>query len=475
MKFVGRTAEVEALKRWQRSPAGSQLTAIYGRRRIGKTRLVEESARGTRFLKFEGLEGEGEEAQMKHFLHTLYGYSGRREHQVLNSDNWVDLFLLLSDFLGDKPAIVLFDELQWMAAEKAGLVSRLKFVWDNCFLKNNRVHLILCGSVSSFLVKRVINSKALYGRIDLVLHLRAMSLKELGQAFMKGRSIYEQLEYYLAVGGIPKYFELFDASQSTRLNLHRLCFSRDAFFFNELDRLFVSHFGKLRHYREAVRALAGKPYLSRSDLIARASLTKGGSATRVLEDLDLAGFVEPYCPVGKDEARMLKRYRVVDYFLRFYYFFIFPVRARIGPTPLPPHQSLPDARFAVWRGLAFEHFCRQNVQELAALLGFSAVRYDVGPWFGRKDMSSGAQVDLLFRRADNVLTLCEVKHKKSVGIDVVSQVEQKAEVLLDSPLNRGKGFTIEKVLVTVYPPAESVFKEGYFSRIVCLDELLSHQ
>ncbi len=474
MRFVGRTAEIEALKRWRENTSGSQLTAVYGRRRIGKTRLVEESAKGFRFLKFEGLEGEDETAQKQHFLHTLYGYSGQREHKLLSSDNWIDLFALLSDFLADKPAIVLFDELQWMAAEKPELVSRLKFAWDNHFLKNNRVHLILCGSVSSFLVKRVINSKALYGRIDLVLHLRAMSLKELGQAFMKGRSIYEQLEYYLAVGGIPKYFELFDPSQSTRLNLHRLCFTRDAFFFNELNRLFVSHFGKSPHYREVVRALADNPHLSRPALIKQANLPEGGSATRILEELDLADLIEPYGPVGNSESKMLKRYRVSDYFLRFYYTFIFPIRNQAGPSPLPPHQSLPDARFAIWRGLAFEHFCRQNAHALATVLGFSAVRYEAGPWFGRKDMSSGTQVDLLFRRADNVLTLCEVKHRKSVGLDIVSQVEQKAEILLNSPLNHGKGFTVEKVLVSVHPPAESVVKAGYFSRIICLDELLPH-
>jgi len=340
-------------------------------------------------------------------------------------------------------------------------------------LKNNRVHLILCGSVSSFVVKRIINSKALYGRIDQVLHLREMSLGELGPAFMGNRSTHEQLEYYLAVGGVPKYFELLDDSQSARLNLHRLCFSRDAFFFNEFDRLFVSHFGKSPHFRHVVRALAGKRFLSRADLIARASLPQGGSATRVLDELELAGFVEAYGPLGNDDARMLKRYRVADCFLRFYFSFIYPMRRRIGPSPLPLHQALPDSRFPVWKGMAFEHFCGQNASALAGLLGFSAVRYDVGPWFGREDMKAGAQIDLLFRRADNVLTLCEVKHKKTLGTKVISQVEKKVEVLLDGPLNRGKGFTIEKVLISVHPVPRSVEAQGYFSRIIGLDELLS--
>jgi hypothetical protein len=168
---------------------------------------------------------------------------------------------------------------------------------------------------------------------------------------------------------------------------------------------------------------------------------------------------------------MLKRYRLTDYFLRFYYTFIHPARMRIGSTPLPAHQAMPDARYTVWRGLSFEHFCRQNTQALARILGFSAVRYDAGPWFQRKDMKSNAQVDLLFMRADNVLTLCETKYRKSVKADVILQVEKKVDVLRDSPIARGKGFTIEKVLISVHPPAPRVLEEGYFSRIICLEEL----
>ncbi len=72
MKFVGRVQETESLRQRWKNPSVSYLVAVYGRRRIGKTRLIEEAAKGIRFLKFEGLEGEDEAAQQKHFIHTLY-------------------------------------------------------------------------------------------------------------------------------------------------------------------------------------------------------------------------------------------------------------------------------------------------------------------------------------------------------------------------------------------------------------------
>ena len=485
--FIGRKAELASLNRWTQNPRGSQISAVYGRRRIGKTRLVEQAAQavqaadakqdarlgaGIRFYKFEGLEGEDEASQQAHFVRTLFGYSGNAAHKLFRSDNWIDHLELLSVFLGEQPAMVLFDEFQWMAAEKTGLVSRLKFAWDNLFIRNNCAHLVLCGSVSSFMVKKVVNSKALYGRIDNIVHLRAMSIGELGDAFMADCSDIEKLDYYLCVGGVPKYFELFDPSKSVRLNLQALCFTRDGYFSDELERLFVSHFGRSPYFRQVVEGLALKRFARREEVIAQTSMSPGGSASAVLDELELADLIESYGPLHNPGARILKRYRLADHFLRFYFAFIHPLKRELALEPIPLHSALPDQRYLVWRGLAFEHFCRQNAESIARILGFSAVRYTSGVWFGRADMRTGAQVDLLFSRADSVVTLCEVKYREELGREVFSQVERKAEAIRNSPLNKGKNFTIEKVLISALPVPDAIAEEGYFSGIVTLDKLV---
>ena len=88
-----------------------------------------------------------------------------------------------------------------MASERGELVSTLKFVWDNYFSTKNRIHLILCGSVSSFIVKKVIQSKALFGRIDLQINLGPLSLGEVRRGFFPSWSRDEVLKIYLALGG----------------------------------------------------------------------------------------------------------------------------------------------------------------------------------------------------------------------------------------------------------------------------------
>ena len=249
--FVGRAGELAALRRFVDQPSRSRITAVYGRRRVGKTRLVNEAYRHARVLHFEGLEGAGSAEQRTHFRNTLYRQSRLEAHRIASTSDWTDLLILLADHVGTEPCVVFFDEFQWMAAGRNELVGKLKYVWDN-YLADACVHLILCGSVSSFLGHKVVPSQALYGRIDEVIRLEPLTFPEARSGFFARRSVIEALEYYLIFGGVPRYLELYDDRRSVRLTMADLCFRPGAYFVDELDRIFVSHFGKVRHYRDIV-------------------------------------------------------------------------------------------------------------------------------------------------------------------------------------------------------------------------------
>lgn len=182
----------------------------------------------------------------------------------------------------------------------------------------------------------------------------------------------------------------------------------------------------------------------------------------------MAGFIEGYGPLHNPGSSHLRRYRVADPFLRFFFRFIQPVRKRIKQLPhgLPLHQALPDRRYEVFRGLALEHLCYHHAHLIAQRLGFSAVLYEYGSWFRKGDLATGAQVDLLFRRADRVLTLCEVKFAQKVGTKVIKEVEQKVQAL--AAMGR---YTVERVLITVHPPTQNLLNEGYFNQVLTVEEL----
>lgn len=468
--FVGRKAQLETLRSAIGHPSHACITAIYGRRRIGKTRLVFEAYPDIQILHFEGLEGVGSADQKKHFIKTLWRHSGLSAHRLVSAVDWEDLLILLAEYVAGKRCVIFFDEFQWMAAGRNELVSKLKYVWDNWFKVADSVHLILCGSISSFLVHKVIRSKALYGRIDHIIELGPLAFGEARAGFFSKRSLREALEYYLVMGGVPKYLELYDPSRSVRLNLAEKAFRPNAYFLHEFERLFTSHFGEVAHYRHLVAYLARRGFASREALAAHVGLKPGGRLSTLLENLCLAGFVERYTSVHSPGSTRLMRYRLTDPYLWFYFRFIRPVSPRIQQSRdgLPLHLGLPDKRYDVFLGHAFERFCIQHASVIAHRLGFGAIAYDFGAWFVRSDLASDAQIDLLFKRADHVITLCEVKHRKRVGREVISEVEKKVEAL------RAKSDdSIEKVLISAFPPARELYDEGYFSRILTAEDFQS--
>jgi uncharacterized protein len=466
MNFIGRKEELALLRTWNKKQ--SRLTVLYGRRRVGKTRLIDESFRGEKVIRFEGIEGQTSRESMLLFRSRMAKEFDMPELLEMSVSGWDSLLSILSRKLGPDPCIVVIDEFQWMAGERGNLVGYLKYAWDNLFLKNNRVHLILCGSVSSFMVKRVIRSKALYGRIDSEITVHPLGLPEIIAEMKIGRSINELIEMYMVTGGIPQYIQLFDWDKSAWLNIRNLCFSPNGFLVNEFERIFASHFGSNAHYRTIIKALA-RGSVTREGLKNRCGLDTGGRVSEYLDNLELAGFIDKFTSVDRPEGVRYARYRLADFYVLFYFRFIAPHRAliRSSSPDAPIARFLPDRLRYPWLGLAFEHICLHHHRRIAECLGFSAVNYSAGTWFSKNDGSPSAQIDLLFVRADKVITVCEMKYtQKTPGSEIIADIERKI-----SAFPNKKRYSIENVLITSAPPAPALLAAGYFQRIITVEEL----
>lgn len=467
MNFIGRRNELDLLESWDKH--SSRLSVIYGRRRVGKTRLVEEYAKKKTIFKFEGLEGQGKKVQQKNFLSQLSLQFNAPELRDLSPGSWSGLFLLLSKYIGTTACVVFFDEFQWMAAGRNELVSYLKFAWDNILAVKNNVHLILCGSLSSFMVKNVLKSRALYGRVETEIHLRPLFLPEILSALGKKRSLRELVELYMVIGGIPQYLKMIDFSRSVRLNLQALCFSPNGYLVNELDRILISHFGKNLIYRHILLYLAKNRWADREQIQKACRRESGGRISEYLENLELAGFIEKYASVDRPQGVRNARYRLADPYLLFYFNFIYPHLKKINQAgnPFPLTHFLPEKKYAPWQGLAFERVCHQHHRLIAEKLGFGAVRYNAGSWFQKGRENAGAQIDLIYTRADGVLTLCEIKFtRRKIGKEIIGDVEKKV-IALPNPAK----LTIETVLITAAEPAKSLVDEGYFNAILTIETL----
>ncbi len=431
--FVGRRDEIRALTEpnWR---GRALLVAIYGRRRVGKTALIEHAYRDRTLWKFEGLEGENTRTQLALFAKELSRYSSHATMEPIRS--WDDALRSLDSALKqyekshDQGAVVFFDEFQWMCEMKSALVTLFKYHWDNHLSRRSNVTFVICGSISSFIVKKVIQSRALYGRVDIEQNLKALSPSESKELLSNAVPLAQALETHMVLGGVPQYLLQLNPQLSLIQNLNEYAFKPSGYFFKEFGRLFVSHFVSHPLYESILQRVAKGP-LSPSDIAKSCGVQSGGGLTRLLEDLELAGFLVKTTPIDKKPSSRLVRYRINDEYLHFYFTFIAPRTADIVSGQVTFSQIVNEARFRQWQGYAFERLCRKYAYEIADYLRFSGINYRSGEWFRRAQHGeSGAQVDLVFVRADKVLTICEMKYVDRLAVKALqAQLGRKKETL----------------------------------------------
>jgi len=390
------------------------LVAVYGRRRVGKTALVEHAYDRDLLWKFEGIEAGNTRTQIQLFLKQLSRCVPGAD--LPQAGDWDEALTLLNKAIaehGRSPSgrtVVFLDEFQWMCEMKTDLVSLFKYHWDNFLSRHSHCVFVLCGSISSFIVKKVIRSKALYGRTDTELHLQPLPFEQCKPLFEGTRLADEALDTYLTVGGIPHYLIEMNPRMSLTQNLSEYAFQPSGFLFREFERLFVSHFAGHPAYEIILRALSSGACTPQA-LAKKCSMESGGTFSSRLRELELAGFVRRLTPLDKSDRSRIVRYRIDDEYLHFYFRFIQPHSAEVLSGAVRPVQILHERAFRQWQGYAFERFCTAHARYIADYLRFSGITYRAGSWFRRPETGQdGAQFDLVFLRNDKVITACELKY-----------------------------------------------------------------
>jgi len=208
--IIGRTEELNSLdKLYQIKQA--KLLAVYGRRRVGKSYLLEQwSKKSKNVIFFEGLKNVDKKVQVANMQKKIKENSNLKSLASLKDYSWPAIFDLLTLCIEEKSKkeklIIVFDEFQWLCSGRSELVSLFKMYWDQKW-KNQNVMIILCGSIASFMVNKVIKSKALYGRIDLEMHIRPFEIQVCAQMLKPIRSHRELLTYFYVFGGNPSLFK----------------------------------------------------------------------------------------------------------------------------------------------------------------------------------------------------------------------------------------------------------------------------
>ena len=369
---------------------------------------------------------------------------------------------------GCRKAILILDEFQWMCNGASELLSDLQRFWDKKWRDKGSVYLILCGSAISFMLGEVLSRKSpLFGRRTRSFDLRAFSLAEAKQ-LLKGKGRFEIAESYLAVGGVPKYLEVLQGHPSFQKAMAREACTASGYFLEEVRFSLSEQLKETEHYFRLLRHLAhGGMGVTELE---QATGIPSGQIMFYLERLQLLGFVSRHIPFQARPNSKTVRYRLDDYFLRFYFAFIAPNYERI-------RRSRGELDFAGvtkdgWNrhaGLCFEQLARDHAERIAGVLGHELG--DLGTYWQRPTKRKpGVQIDLLIGCTDGVTLVCECKWSRNkVGLSAVDELRKRSALFPNS-----RGDTLKLVLVAAGGASKAVHRQSDIS-VVTLDDLFGDQ
>ncbi len=476
MSFVGREYEKANLLSEFERPRAS-LIVMHGRRRVGKTRLLQEFCRDKHSLWIEGLEKGTPQEQRTHFIKQLAEQTKQPFLSRSSCSDWTEAFDCLKELFSvlkkskrkTEKLILVLDEFPWLISQDEKTVALFKYYWDN-FFKQHNLMIVLCGSINTFMIKKVIQSSALYGRIHQEVRLDPLSPSESGRFLGSTPPKKDVVEYSMIFGGIPRYWEEIDPRKSVIQNLNRLCFLKDAFFVREFARLFREEFGSVNVYAAIIKELARTSSLNYTEILKRLKSSVGGGYQEYLDNLSLAGFVNKFTPLNKKKTRLV-RYRLWDEFIHFYSDLIEPSLDQIAKNTRENFlfTQIDKTQWSVWTGLAFERFCIKQTEKIQQVLKIDQLVKNQGSYFSRATTAqNGLQIDLMFDRHDQIVTLCEIKYtNRPVGTELIDEVERKAALYKLSSKQ-----SLQPVLITFSPPTQALIDARYFSHILMLEDLV---
>jgi hypothetical protein len=479
--FVARDEELAILES-QYQKNSSTFVALYGRRRIGKTELINNFFAQKKCFLFSltGAYHATQEAHLANFSDKFSLAFGKSSDEV-NFKTWSEAFIALRNALMDvKPQkgcklSIFIDELPWLADMKNnGFKSALSLFWNDFASKRDDIMLVVCGSATSWIIEHIIDDRgSLANRITATIHLQSFTLKEtrdflLAQGF-KNISPKVLSEYYMVFGGVAHYLGLIDVKKSFIQNIQLLFFSQNALLRTEYNRLFRSLF-KNHHIHELVIKTLVKKWsgMSFSELKQSKKLSSSSQLHRALEELEASGFIAKHFKYGQKKKDTL--YRVKDPFVFFFTKWV----EKTSMVELIQNREYflgiyQSQKYKIWRGYAFENLAHNHILELKESLGIGAVFTTSHYWryVPKSTDEQGVQIDLLLIRADGVANIIECKFtNKPFVIDkkYASELENKVTVFNEQ--------TNHKFMTTVVMFTLNGIKENEYSGYLLSDDVL---
>ena len=473
--LIGRNAEIEQLRRFSAS-GKAEFVAIYGRRRVGKTFLVNNVFANSLTFSMTGILDGDRKAQIHAFCEAME-LAGNPLAQ--KPKDWYEAFQILRRFLHTKQknreqCIVFIDELPSFDTHRSDFVKALGFFWNSWASLQNNFMLIVCGSSTSWMMENIIDSHGgLHDRITHEMHIKEFSLKEV-EAYLNENGFFWDrliiLQAYMVFGGIPYYYSLLSNEDSLAQNIDRLLFSPHGEMRHEFTRLYKTLFSKPEPYISIIEALfKRKEGLSMAELAQTIGKTVNGRLSNMLNNLVDCDIIHFNHIKNKKISKRNGIFQLTDFFSCFYLQFMkdgnreesFWSKSSFAPE------------INTWRGLTFESVCKAHITQIKEALRIGGIRTSYYSWRSNTDINKQkAQIDLIIERADKTINICEIKYSESPYIltkEEYSKLRSRTDAFIQQTAFKGG---IIPIFITVCGLQKNTYSE-YIPITITLDQLFT--
>ena len=418
--FVNRVSELEQLEKRYAS-GKAEFFVLYGRRRVGKTELLARFCEGKRSIFF--VSDLGSEISLRTALSAAVNTTifGPNQMNAVYS-TWEDLLHALAQAAQSERLVVVLDEFPYLVTAHPPLATILQRVWDQT-LKNSQIMLILCGSYIGMMEETVLGYQApLYGRRTAQYLLEPLQFKD-ARLFYPSFPLEDQVRAYAVYGGTPAYLHTIQPEQTLKENILEGVLTRGSFLFDEVRFVLQQELREPRNYFAILQTIAaGKTRLNE---IKQATGIEG--ATAYLDTLQQLHLVERLVPVTETQPQKSRRgiYRLKDHYLRFWFRYVHPNRSQLergGAQIILENQVMSEIDH--FSSLTFEEVCQQFFWQTGLSGKLPFVPKNIGSWWNANE-----EIDLaVLGEKDAALVECKWT-SKPVGIDILAELERKAELV----------------------------------------------
>lgn len=444
--FIGRERELNSLNKLYVS-GKFEFVVIYGRRRVGKTALINQFIRNKKAIYFMGVESNARQ-NLENLSRNILEYSakGQEGSVFLSFQTALEHVFQLAK---EERLVLAIDEYPYLARSSRSLASTLQFLIDR-YKDESRLMLILCGSSMSYMEDHVLAYKApLYGRRTAQMKIQPFDFADTCRYF-ENFSGEDKALIYGIVGGTPQYLLQMDDRLSVEDNIKNTFLNPTSSLFEEPENLLKQEVREPALYNAIITAIA-----TGSSRMAEIS-TKVGENTSVcasyLKNLIALGLVRRETPYGEKASRK-SIYSIDDNMFRFWYRFIPEYSSVIARGAADMAYRRMEPHLSDYMGNVFEEICKQYLWKLL-LDGKSPVEFkELGRWWGTDPSAhSQAEIDIMGDQDKDTALFGECKwtnEKVDAGV-------------LEKLAGRSKLFHYHKVYLYLF--AKSGFTKG------CIDK-----